>query len=218
LQSSLIQGNGPQEAPMKSRIHLQVLSLAGLLIVNGCGTVGQDVQAGRNALQTGHPDDAVVYLARAAAQDPNYKIPYQLREGVLTYLGRAYYETGRDAEARATLEKAVAQDNDAHLARVYLGLTLVRSGDHDRGAKELQSGLQGVQSQIEYLAADSVVGTFWDPNGTIRNEIKTALAQKSVTPEVIASVQLIGKLVDREIDEARRSESRLRFLPNEDQN
>jgi tetratricopeptide (TPR) repeat protein len=203
---------------MKSRIHLQVLSLAGLLIVNGCGTVGQDVQAGRNALQTGRSDDAVAYLSRAAAQDPTYKIPYRLREGVLTYLGRAYYETGRDADARAVLEKALAQDKDAHLARLYLGLTLVRSGERDRGARELQSGLQGVNSQIEYLASDGFSGLFWDPNGTIRNEIKATLEQKADSPEVIASAQRIGKLVDREIDEARRSESRFRYSPNEDSN
>lgn len=203
---------------MKSTIHLQVLILAGLLIVNGCGTVGQDVQAGRNALQTGRPTDAVTFLARAAAQDPTYTIPYRLRQGVLTYLGRAYYETGRDTEARAVLEKALAQDKDAHLARLYLGLTLVRSGERDRGAKELQSGLQGVQNQIEYLATDSVSGLFWDPNGTIRNEIKATLEQKTVSPEVIASAQRIGQLVDREIDEARRNEARFRYSPNEDSN
>ena len=48
-----------------------------LIIVSGCAAlqVGQDVQAGRNALQIGRPEDAVSFLARAAAQDPGYAIP-----------------------------------------------------------------------------------------------------------------------------------------------
>ena len=196
---------------------LGALSLILLLAMYGCAGVGQDVQSGRNALQTGRSTDAVTFLARAAAQDPNYILSYRLNQGILTYLGRAYYETGQDTEARATLEKALAQDKDAHLARLYLGLALMRSGERDLGAKELQSGLQGVGNQIEYLAADSSSGLFWDPNGTIRSEIKAALDQKAVSPEVIASAQRIGQLVDREIDEARRNEFRMRY-PNPDQN
>jgi hypothetical protein len=73
-----------------------------LLVITGCSTVGGDVQAGRNALQTGRPNDAIGYLARAAATEPNYKIPYRVRIGVLSYLGRAYLETGNDTEARRT--------------------------------------------------------------------------------------------------------------------
>ena len=77
------------------------------LFISGCLGVGSDVAAGRNALQTGRPNDAVGYLTRAADADPIYKIPYRVRAGVLPYLGRAYLETGRDKEARQTLERAV---------------------------------------------------------------------------------------------------------------
>jgi tetratricopeptide (TPR) repeat protein len=93
-----------------------------LLVICGCSTVGSDVAAGRNALQTGRPNDAVGYLTQAAAADPNYKIPYRVGIGVLTYLGRAYLETGNDTEARRTLEKAVQVYNDDPLAHLYLGL------------------------------------------------------------------------------------------------
>ena len=82
-------------------------SLSLLLIIAGCSNVGRDVFAGRNALQTGRPKDAIDYLVRAADADPNYKLPYRTRPGVLVYLGRAYLETGRDTEARQTLERAV---------------------------------------------------------------------------------------------------------------
>jgi tetratricopeptide (TPR) repeat protein len=201
---------------MKSRIHLQVLSFAGLLIVNGCSSVGQEVQAGRNALQTGHPNEAVSYLARAAAQDPNYTIPYRLHESVLTYLGRAYYETGRDADAREILEKAVARNPEDSTAHLYLGLTLIRSGDRDRGAKELESGLKGTYDRFEYIASDTVSGIFWDPTRRIRNKIQATLSQKPESAEVVLAAQRIGTLVDQEIDVARRNESQTRFSPNVD--
>src|SRR5689334_7549802 len=90
------------------------------LFISGCSTVGGDVQAGRNALQTGHPNDAVGYLTSATATDPNYKIPYRVGVSVLSYLGRAYLETGQDAEARKTLERAVKLDRDDPLAHLYL--------------------------------------------------------------------------------------------------
>ena len=91
------------------------------LFISGCSGVGGDVAAGRNALQTGRPNDAVGYLTRAAAADPNYKLPYRVHVSVLTYLGRAYLETGQDTEARQTLEKAVKLDKDDPLAPCTLG-------------------------------------------------------------------------------------------------
>ena len=203
---------------MNSRMFLLALGFVGLLLTQGCAglSVGQDVLAGRNALQSGRSNEAVGYLARAAAQDPNYTLTYPHSEGVLTILGRAYYETGQDASARTTLEKALARDKDDSVARLYLGLTLVRTGERERGAKELQSGLRGVHDRLEFLAADSYSGIFWDPNRTIRNDIRATLAQKSDSPEVFASAQHIGTLVDREIDLARRDEINLRYNRNVD--
>ena len=105
--------------------------LSALIYVSGCAgiRVAGDVQAGRNALHTGRPHDAVSYFVRAAEVDPAYKIPYRIPVGVLTYLGRAYYETGKDDEARNALEKAVSLDKDDSLAHLYLGLTLLRTGE-----------------------------------------------------------------------------------------
>ena len=36
--------------------------LSALIYVSGCSGVGTDILAGRNALQTGHPNDAIGYL------------------------------------------------------------------------------------------------------------------------------------------------------------
>jgi tetratricopeptide (TPR) repeat protein len=198
---------------------LLTLSFAGLLLAQGCAgsMVAQEVLAGRNALQSGRFDTAVGYLARAAAQDPNYTLQYPISEGVLTLLGRAYYESGRDADARAALEKALARDKEDYIARLYLGLTQVRSGERDRGASEIQSGLRGIDNLLEYLATDSSSGIFWDPDRGIRNDIKATLEQKPASPEFVASARRIGALVDREIDLARRDEINLRYNEGVDQ-
>ena len=187
--------------------------LSVLALISGCAAlqVGQDVQAGRNALQTGRSQEAVNFLTRAAAQDPDYTIPYRLRASVLTYLGRAQYETGRDSEARATLEKALRRDNDDYLAHLYLGLTGLRSGDRNRGAKELQFGLQGLYDWLEYTASDSQSGLFWDPAGQIRGDIRKALALKPDSAELVGLAQRIGSLVDEEVDRARSDEARIRY-------
>jgi len=201
---------------MKLVLHLSFCGFAGLLLAQGCGGVSQDVLAGRNALQAGRSSDAVGYLSRAAAQDPNYTLHHAIDGAVLTILGRAYYEAERDTEARATLENALARDSNDHMARLYLGLTLARSGDRERAFREIQSALRGVHDQLEYLAADGFSGMFWDPTRILRNSIQASLEQKSDSPELIASAQHIGALVDREIDLARRDEINLRYNRNVD--
>lgn len=125
-----------------------------LLFISGCFGVGGDVQAGRNALQTGRADDAVGYLTRAADADPNYKIPYRVRAGVLGYLGRAYLETGKDREARQTLEKAVSLDKDDPFAHLYLGIALLKTGERERGRKEIDDGLRAIDDTLEYIAQE----------------------------------------------------------------
>ena len=98
--------------------------------------VAHEVQLGRNALQTGQPQVAVAYLRNAAELDPSYETPYSIRESVWTYLGRAYYEVGNFPEARRALEKALSKDKDDPLARLYLGLTLLRSGNQQEAPRD----------------------------------------------------------------------------------
>ena len=195
---------------MKTKTLLFPGWLLALIAVSGCAGVGQQVQAGRLALQTGRPNDAVVLLMQAAEQDPGYQLPYRVREGVLTYLGRAYYETGKDAEARNTLEKALAKDKDDPLAHLYLGLTLARSGDRERGNREIETGLKGIDETLEYIAADTQYGFHWDPAMNIRRDIRMTLAGKTNPEEFTASAQRIGALFDEEIDKARRDEANRR--------
>jgi tetratricopeptide (TPR) repeat protein len=155
---------------------------------------------------------AVGYLRRAAELDPNYTLPYTLRESVLTYLGRAYYETGNFAAARSTLEKALARDKDDYLAQLYLGLALMRNGDPVRGRREAENGLKGIHDWLENISAGSnSSGIFWDPTRQIRSDIEKTLAGKLEAPEFIAAAQRIGREFDEEVDRARKDETYTRY-------
>jgi hypothetical protein len=103
------------------------------------------------------------------------------------------------------------RDKNDYLAHLYLGLTLLRSGDRNRGGEELRLGLQGLYDWLEYIASDSQSGPFWDPAGQIRGDILKALALKPDSAELVGLAQRIGSLVDEEIDRARRDEARTRY-------
>ena len=129
---------------------------------------------------------------------------------MLTYLGRAYYETGRDEEARKTLEKAASLNKDDSLAHLYLGLALLRTGDRDRGRKEIDGGLKGIHETLEYIASDNIYGIFWDPARTIRSDIEKTLASKLDDSNLTIAALRIGSEFEEEIDKARRDEGRHR--------
>ena len=197
---------------MPTKKLLMPTCLSVLVYYSGCAgiQVSGHVQAGRNALHTGRPNDAVTYFSRAADVDPAYKIPYRVPVGVLAYLGRAYYETGKDEEARKTLEKAVNLNKDDSLAHLYLGLTLLRTGDRDRGRREIEGGLKGIHETLEYIASDNIYGIFWDPARMIRSDIEKTLASKPDDSNLAIAALRIGSEFDEEIDKARRDEGRSR--------
>ena len=182
-----------------------------------CGCAGsqaaQEVQLGRNALQTGQPQVAVDYLRNAAELDPSYKTPYSIRESVWTYLGRAYYEVGNFPEARRALEKALSDDKDDPLARLYLGLTLLRSGDQQQGRRETENGLKGINNLLNHLASRPTNGIYWDPTQQIRSEIQRALSMNEMIQqsEFITAAERVGSQLDEEINNARRAETNDRY-------
>ena len=190
--------------------YLCVIAGCYLLLVSGCSSVGGEVQAGRNALQTGHPEAAVGYLARAAETDPGYRIPYRVPAGVLGYLGRAYLETGRAAEARRTLEKAVTVASQDPFVPLYLGVALIQTGERERGRKEIEAGLRAIEETLAYFAEDRVYGFFWDPAMAIQNDIRRTRAAQLDDTQLISAAQRIGREFDAEIDKARRDEARRR--------
>jgi hypothetical protein len=76
-------------AGMKALRLVRLFSLTGFL--SACATVqtGGDVAQGRQALFEGNNQAALSYFQPAAQTDPNYVYGTELREGLLSYLGRS---------------------------------------------------------------------------------------------------------------------------------
>jgi tetratricopeptide (TPR) repeat protein len=194
---------------------MQLGWLSLILVLIGCAAyqaAGQ-VQAGRQALLINKPEDALAYFLQVAQTNPNYIFQSEnYREGIWTYVGRSQYSLGRLTEARQSLEKALSIYPDDYLARIYLGLTLMRSGEDSTGSKELASGLQGLYDWLEYMNRTMPFTAFWDPRGEIRSEIQKdldLLSGKDVDrPQLISSAEWIGQRMEEEIDLVRRDEQR----------
>jgi tetratricopeptide (TPR) repeat protein len=173
------------------------------------------VQSGRQALLINKPEEALAYFQQVAQSNPNYIFQSELyREGIWTYVGRSQYSLGRLPEARQSLEKALSVYPDDYLARIYLGLTLLRSGEDSRGLKELAAGMKGLYDWLEYMNRTMSYTAFWDPLREIRSEIEkdlNALSGKDVDrQQLITSAEWIGKRMEEEIDLVRRDEQRHR--------
>ena len=148
---------------MKTTNLLAMLSLS--VVLSGCASyqAGGYVQSGVQALLAGNNQTALSYLQAAAQQDPSYIYDTQLNLGVLSYLGRAQYLTGNYAEARQTLEKALAQNTDDNLARLYLGLTPGSSRRQSgRRCKNIEASMKQINGWLNYLNGN-FPGEGWDP-------------------------------------------------------
>jgi tetratricopeptide (TPR) repeat protein len=192
--------------------------LSFLAFVSGCASmqVGSDVAAGRRAMLAGHNEAALAYFQKAALADPNYRYGTALQQGIYSYVGRSEYAVGRLPQARETLEKALSANRDEDLARLYLGLTLARSGDRQRGLKEIEGGMKGIHEWLDYIneAHRFSFGQYWDPAREIRSAIRQDLAVMSGREfdmqKLIASGEWIGQRMEEENDKARRDEARER--------
>ena len=200
-------------------------ALYGLLpaiLLSGCTAfrAGGEVQKGRFELMYGDPNAALTHFQRAADLNPNYVFTYSpFRPSVWTYVGRAHYQARKLSEASSALEQALARNRGDALARFYLGLALSRSGARERGVKELESGLAGVRSDLDYLQRYTIDGHYWDPGDSIRKEIEASLAMiqgRDISWErLIANGEKIGHELEREIDEARREARRERHADSD---
>jgi len=203
---------------MKSLGALVLFSL--IVFLSACASVqtGGDVDQGRQALFAGNNQSALSYFQAAAQTDPNYVYGTEMREGVLSYLGRAQYLTGNYPQARQTLERALAQHRGDNVARLYLGLTQVRLGDREAGLKNIQAGMNGINSFLNYITTAFAMefGQFWDPSGAIRASIKSDLAMISSGnidwSKLIADGESLGIRIEREGDLARQQAEQQREM------
>jgi tetratricopeptide (TPR) repeat protein len=197
---------------------MSVLALSLVAFLSGCTSlkVGSDVAAGRRALLAGNNEAALAYFQSAAEIDPNYRYGTAYQQGILSYVGRTEYAVGRLPQARETLERALSANRDEDLARLYLGLTLARSGDRQRGLQEIEGGMKGIHAFLDYVTETFrfSFGQFWDPANAIRSAIQGDLAMISGRefdwPKLIASGEWIGQMMEEEGDKARRDEARER--------
>ncbi len=193
-----------KEITMKMIYFLSLLLFSVLL--SACAAIrgGGEVDQGRQALLAGNYQAALGYFQQAEQTDPNYMYGAELREGVLSYLGRAQYLTGNYAQARQTLEKNVSQHRSDNLARLYLGLTLYRLGDQKAALTNIQRGMEGINNWLNYLNQNFRLefGQDWDPGGTIRAGIKSDLAMisggKIDWPKLIADGERLGIAIEQE--------------------
>jgi tetratricopeptide (TPR) repeat protein len=199
---------------MKVLRPFSLLSL--VLCLAGCASlqIGSEFQSGRQAMLRGNDETALAYFQSVAQKDPNYAYGTAYRQGVLSYLGRTEYSTGKLPQARQTLERALAANREEDVARLYLGLTLVKSGDRARGVKEIEGAMKGMYDWIEYIteAHRFSFGQFWDPGHDLRSAIQTQLAmvsgREADTPKLITEAEWLGKRMEEEVDRARDQETR----------
>jgi len=198
---------------MKAKISLALFSL--VVIFSGCTSlkVGSEFGSGREAYLAGKNDVALSYFQSAAQRDPNYSYyGFSFNQGIWSYVGRTQYATGKLPQARQSLERALSLNRDEGVARLYLGLTLVRDGDRQRGLKEIEGAMKAIYDQSEYLTQNFrfSYGRFWDPQREIRSSAQDSLAMlssKDVDLEkIIADGEWMGKRVEQEIDWARRDQ------------
>ena len=200
---------------MKTKSPLALFSL--LVFLAGCTSlqVSGEVQYGRQALLKGNNEAALGYFYSAAQMDPNYVYATgsSPKQSVWSYVGRSDYLTGRLPQARQTLERALASNREEDIARLYLGLTLAREGDRQRGLKEIEGGMRGINSFLNYIsqAQRYSIGQFWDPDRDIRSAIQSDLAMISGKDldwqRLTANTEWLGMRMEEEIDLARRQDA-----------
>ena len=185
-----------------------------VVFLSGCAgfQAGTNVEAGRKAFLIGNNEAAFGYFQRAAELDPTYVYGVALRQNIWSYVGRSAYSTGNLSQARNSLEKSLSINKEEDMARLYLGLTLARSGDRQQGVKEIQGGMKGLYDQVEYItqAYRFSYGQYWDTRGEIRSAIRRDLAMidgKDLDwQKLISDSEWLGRKVEEEIDLARRDE------------
>ena len=200
---------------MKTKISLALFSL--FVFLAGCTSLqtGGEVQSGRQALLEGKNEAALGYFYSAAQMDPNfvYTTGSSPRQGVWSYVGRSEYLTGRFPQARQNLERALSANQQEDIARLYLGLTLAREGDRQRGLKEIEGGMRGINSFLDYInqAQRYSIGQFWDPDRDIRSAIQSNLAMISGKDldwqRLTADTEWLGIRMELESDLARRQDA-----------
>jgi tetratricopeptide (TPR) repeat protein len=178
-----------------------VLALLAIFL-SACGA-GSGAAQGRQALIRGDYPSAVGSFQSSAQADPTetYIFGPQLKEGILSYLGRAQYLNGQLEAARDTLRKDLAQqgsDKNVALTHLYLGLAVARLGDQQAGLRDIESGTKGILDFLDYVQQTYRfdIGKIWDTGDLIRKAANANLAMIARGnfdwPMLISSSEALG--------------------------
>jgi tetratricopeptide (TPR) repeat protein len=200
-----------------------IVALLSMVFLCGCGSMnaGSEVAYGRRALLGGDNEMALGYFQSALKTNPSYMYGTAYQQGLLSYVGRTEYLTGRLPQARETLQRALAAKQDEDIARIYLGLTLIRTNDREAGLKDVQAGLRGIYDWLEWVteAHRFSFGQFWDPARAIRSAIQSDLAMISGRDldwqRVVTEGEWVAMRMEAEGDKARNDEQRERQRDSE---
>jgi tetratricopeptide (TPR) repeat protein len=201
---------------MRTRNLLAGLSLTVLLPACAAFQSAGDIAQGREALFAGNYKTAVGYFQNAQRTDPGYVFGADLQARPLSYLGRAQYLEGNYAQARQTLEKAVSQDPNDHVAELYLGLTFARLGEQQKALQDIDAGMKGIADFLDYMndAFRFSYGKWWDVGGSMRSGIEKDRAMiasgKIDWPKLIADGESLALNVEQQPDIIRREDEEFR--------
>ena len=163
------------------KIHFLALAAA-FIFLSACAAgsfqTGGNVAQGRQALFAGNYQAALTDFQAAAQQNPSYVYGSLLQEGVWSYVGRTQYLLGQYPQAQQTLTRALTQRKSNDVVNLYLGLTMIRLGERDKGRGNMEIGMKGIAAFINYITQQYryEIGQYWDPGHAIRNAIQNALA------------------------------------------
>ena len=155
-----------------------------------CAGSSASFLAGRQALLRGEPENAVSYFAQVAQADPSYVVTSAPPpKSIWTYVGRAHYNSGRYAEAKVALDKALTYVKDDDVARLYRGLTILRGDTAAPTANAFT--LQEISYALREGVAPRRVGTIarergiaFDLNAETESQLKTAGADSALLDDL----------------------------------
>lgn len=182
------------------RKFLHLLLLAWM--IGGCGIQGSnEVQSGRTALQAGNLESAISSFRRTADSQPDYVVDTPpLRQSIWTYLGRAYYESGKLREAREALSQALQRDERDFLARLYWGLILFREApprpEKPNNALGLNDILYALKERISSKRVAGLIqerGVNFSWTAEAEKELRKAGADEELLTRIRSSLKAAAK-------------------------
>jgi tetratricopeptide (TPR) repeat protein len=184
--------------------------VAWTLLAGGCAGLNSqtDFLAGRRALLRGEPENALGYFDQVAQREPAFvSASVSPPKSIWTYVGRAHYNSGRYDAARSAFEKALSHRSDDHVARLYLGLTLLRPAASPPPANAFQ--LQEVTFALREGVEPKRVATLARSRGIafdVTKETESQLRNAGADNFLLGELRGLGAETKGKSNEARRAQ------------